>query len=183
MGHRAGNSSNQHEDCCSGRSGLGAARRRRWRQHRLEFLVGRLNINSGQRRSDGVVDRAFAACGCGASRWATAEQNATRTTCRGERPSACGQSFCVVAPIRQSRACQTCFVTTDFGMSRGKVFPASTAHSLLHPARRLVQSPRRTVKAPGVDAAARWDAGPEFNPDAEGCEQVADKGLLARAML
>ena len=40
-------------------------------------------------------------------------------------------------------------------MGRGKVFPASKARSLLNPARHLVQSPRRIVRALGVDTDAR----------------------------
>jgi ubiquinone/menaquinone biosynthesis C-methylase UbiE len=38
----------------------------------------------------------------------------------------------------------------DFGLDRGKVFPAKNAQSLLNPLRRLVQSPRRTVAAIGL---------------------------------
>ncbi|MGH8994722.1 MAG: class I SAM-dependent methyltransferase [Acidimicrobiales bacterium] len=37
-----------------------------------------------------------------------------------------------------------------FGVGRGKVFPAARAKSLLNPARRLVQSPRRTVARMGL---------------------------------
>jgi tRNA G46 methylase TrmB len=33
----------------------------------------------------------------------------------------------------------------QYGMSRGRVFPADQAKSLLNPLRRLVQSPRRTA--------------------------------------
>lgn len=40
-------------------------------------------------------------------------------------------------------------------MGRGKVFPASKARSLLNPARRLVQSPGRVVKALRVAPGAR----------------------------
>lgn len=43
----------------------------------------------------------------------------------------------------------------EFGLSRGKVFPASRARSLLNPLRRLVQSPRRTVAAIGLQRGAR----------------------------
>ena len=43
----------------------------------------------------------------------------------------------------------------EFGLDRGKVFPAAHARSLLNPARRLVQSPRRTVAALGLGPAAR----------------------------
>jgi len=46
-------------------------------------------------------------------------------------------------------------VVTEFGMGRGKVFPASKAQSLLNPARRLVQSPGRIVYALSLDADAR----------------------------
>jgi ubiquinone/menaquinone biosynthesis C-methylase UbiE len=45
-------------------------------------------------------------------------------------------------------------MTTEFGVGRGKVFPASKARSLLNPARRLVQSPRRVVDALGAAADA-----------------------------
>jgi ubiquinone/menaquinone biosynthesis C-methylase UbiE len=43
----------------------------------------------------------------------------------------------------------------DFGLERGKVFPASNAKSLLNPARKLVQSARRTVAAIEAPADAR----------------------------
>ena len=43
----------------------------------------------------------------------------------------------------------------DFGLGRGKVFPAEQARSLLNPLRRLVQSPRRTVAAMGLSSDAR----------------------------
>lgn len=43
----------------------------------------------------------------------------------------------------------------QLGLERGKVFPASHARSLLNPARRLVQSPRRTVAAIGLGPDAR----------------------------
>ncbi len=46
-------------------------------------------------------------------------------------------------------------MTTEFGVGRGKVFPASKARSLLNPARRLVQSPGRVVDALGVAPDAR----------------------------
>jgi ubiquinone/menaquinone biosynthesis C-methylase UbiE len=42
-----------------------------------------------------------------------------------------------------------------FGLDRGKVFPADHARSLLNPARRLVQSPRRTIAATGIRSDAR----------------------------
>ena len=42
----------------------------------------------------------------------------------------------------------------EFGLERGKVFPAEKARSLLNPARRLVQSPRRTIGAIGLHAGA-----------------------------
>jgi ubiquinone/menaquinone biosynthesis C-methylase UbiE len=42
-----------------------------------------------------------------------------------------------------------------FGLTRGKVFPADRAKSLLNPLRRLVQSPARTVAAMGLAADAR----------------------------
>jgi ubiquinone/menaquinone biosynthesis C-methylase UbiE len=42
-----------------------------------------------------------------------------------------------------------------FGMGGGKVFPADRARSLLNPARRLVQSARRTVGSIGLHPDAR----------------------------
>ena len=53
----------------------------------------------------------------------------------------------------------------QLGLDRGKVFPASHARSLLNPARRLVQSPRRTVAAVGLGPDARvleLGSGPGF---------------------
>jgi ubiquinone/menaquinone biosynthesis C-methylase UbiE len=53
----------------------------------------------------------------------------------------------------------------DYGMDRGKVFPAGHAKSLLNPARRLVQSPRRTVAAIGLrpdDRILELGCGPGF---------------------
>jgi ubiquinone/menaquinone biosynthesis C-methylase UbiE len=53
----------------------------------------------------------------------------------------------------------------DFGLGRGKVFPAARAQSLLNPARRLVQSPRRTVAAMGLaggDRVLEVGSGPGF---------------------
>lgn len=38
----------------------------------------------------------------------------------------------------------------QYGMGRGKVFPASSAGSLLNPLRRIVQSPRRVAAASGI---------------------------------
>ncbi len=52
-------------------------------------------------------------------------------------------------------ACDTANVGTDYGVGRGKVFPAAKARSLLNPARRLVQPPRRVVDALGVAPDAR----------------------------
>ncbi len=43
----------------------------------------------------------------------------------------------------------------EFGLDRGKVFPAAHARSLLNPARRLVQSPRRSVASIGLAPDAR----------------------------
>jgi ubiquinone/menaquinone biosynthesis C-methylase UbiE len=43
----------------------------------------------------------------------------------------------------------------EFGLDRGKVFPAANAKSLLNPARRLVQSPRRTVASIGLARDSR----------------------------
>ena len=45
-------------------------------------------------------------------------------------------------------------MSTEFGVGRGKVFPASKARSLLNPARRLVQSPRRVIDALGIAPGA-----------------------------
>jgi len=39
----------------------------------------------------------------------------------------------------------------EYGLDRGKVFPAANAKSLLNPLRRLVQSPRRTVASIGLN--------------------------------
>jgi len=53
----------------------------------------------------------------------------------------------------------------DFGMGRGKVFPATSAKSLLNPLRRLVQSPRRTIAAMRLPSSGRVvevGAGPGF---------------------
>ncbi len=50
-------------------------------------------------------------------------------------------------------------------MGRGDVFPADQARSLLHPLRRLVQSPARTVRAAGpkpTDIVLEVGAGPGF---------------------
>jgi ubiquinone/menaquinone biosynthesis C-methylase UbiE len=52
----------------------------------------------------------------------------------------------IVGDVPQGRA---------FGLSRGKVFPADQARSLLNPLRRLVQSPARTVAAMGLAPDAR----------------------------
>ena len=56
-------------------------------------------------------------------------------------------------------------VGRDFGMDRGKVFPAAHARSLVNPARRLVQSPRRTVAAmqvPNTACVLELGCGPGF---------------------
>jgi ubiquinone/menaquinone biosynthesis C-methylase UbiE len=53
----------------------------------------------------------------------------------------------------------------DYGMDRGKVFPAAHAKTLLNPARRLVQSPRRTIAAIGLrpdDRVLELGCGPGF---------------------
>ena len=53
----------------------------------------------------------------------------------------------------------------QFGMSRGQVFPAAQAKSLLNPLRRLVQSPQRTVAAVDVSPSAvvlELGSGPGF---------------------
>ena len=42
-----------------------------------------------------------------------------------------------------------------FGLGKGAVYPAEHARALLNPARRVVQSPRRVVRAAGVPADAR----------------------------
>src|SRR6478609_11195625 len=46
-------------------------------------------------------------------------------------------------------------VMREYGLDRGKVFPAEHARSLLNPARRLVQSPRRTIAAMDLRRDAR----------------------------
>ena len=43
----------------------------------------------------------------------------------------------------------------EYGLGRGKVFPADKASSLLNPLRRLVQSPSRTVAAMNLATSAR----------------------------
>src|SRR6478672_5502492 len=43
----------------------------------------------------------------------------------------------------------------EYGLDRGKVFPAANAKSLLNPMRRLVQSPRRTVAGIGLAPDSR----------------------------
>jgi ubiquinone/menaquinone biosynthesis C-methylase UbiE len=53
-------------------------------------------------------------------------------------------------PTRQDDAVTRTPPARDFGLGRGKVFPAEQASSLLNPLRRLVQSPRRTVAAMGL---------------------------------
>jgi len=53
----------------------------------------------------------------------------------------------------------------DFGLARGKVFPAEHAQSLLNPARRLLQSPRRMVAAMGLtdtDRVLEVGSGPGY---------------------
>lgn len=49
----------------------------------------------------------------------------------------------------------TANMDTEFGVGRGKVFPAAKARSLLNPARRIVQPPHRVVEALGVAPDAR----------------------------
>lgn len=46
-------------------------------------------------------------------------------------------------------------MSTEFGVGRGKVFPASKARSLLHPARRIVQPASRVIEVLGVAPDAR----------------------------
>jgi hypothetical protein len=43
----------------------------------------------------------------------------------------------------------------DYGVGRGKVFPAAKARSLLNPLRRIVQSPRAVVERIGLAPSAR----------------------------
>lgn len=56
---------------------------------------------------------------------------------------------------RQRNAVNHEALGSNVGLNRGKVFPASHAQSLLNPARRLVQSPRRTVAAIGLRPRTR----------------------------
>ncbi len=51
--------------------------------------------------------------------------------------------------------CDTSPVATEYGLGRGKVFPAAKARSLLNPARRIVQSPGRVVGALDIAPDAR----------------------------
>ncbi len=53
----------------------------------------------------------------------------------------------------------------DFGIGRGKVFPADHAKTLLNPARRIVQSPTRTVARMGLgprDLVLELGCGPGY---------------------
>ena len=53
----------------------------------------------------------------------------------------------------------------EYGMTRGKVFPADSARSLVNPLRRLVQSPDRTIRAaelPPNACVLEVGAGPGF---------------------
>ena len=72
------------------------------------------------------------------------------------RPSqfAFADSLRAPRPTRQDGAVKGTPAARDFGLGRGKVFPAEQAKSLLNPLRRLVQSPRRTVAAMGLSANA-----------------------------
>lgn len=60
----------------------------------------------------------------------------------------------------------------QYGVGRGRVFPASRAKSLVNPLRRLLQSPARTVAATGVRAGStvlEVGSGPGyFSPDLAG---------------
>ncbi len=56
---------------------------------------------------------------------------------------------------RRVDVCDAGSVSTEFGVRRGKVFPASKARSLLNPARRLVQPPSRVVDKIGLASTAR----------------------------
>jgi ubiquinone/menaquinone biosynthesis C-methylase UbiE len=79
----------------------------------------------------------------------------------------------------------------QYGLGRGKVFPAADARSLLNPLRRLVQSPRRTVAAMAIGPADRvLEVGPGpgyFSPSlaaaaSEGVVVLADLQLEMVAM-
>ena len=61
------------------------------------------------------------------------------------------------ARLRHRRSCVWCSrpVAPEYGLGRGKVFPADKAASLLNPLRRLVQSPSRTVAGMKLAANAR----------------------------
>lgn len=53
----------------------------------------------------------------------------------------------------------------EFGLGRGKAYPAAHARALLHPARRFVQSPGRTIAAMGLvdgDRVLEVGSGPGF---------------------
>src|SRR3954462_14000442 len=56
---------------------------------------------------------------------------------------------------RRGYRAETDETSREYGMGSGKVFPAARAKSLLNPARRLVQSPSRTVAAIGLRHGAR----------------------------
>jgi SAM-dependent methyltransferase len=56
-------------------------------------------------------------------------------------------------------------VPRTFGVGRGKVFPSAKAKSLLNPARRLIQSPRKTVDRMGLglhDRVLELGCGPGY---------------------
>ena len=45
--------------------------------------------------------------------------------------------------------------SSDYGLRRGKIFPASAAHHLLNPLRRIVQPPQRVVRRMNLTRASR----------------------------
>jgi len=60
-------------------------------------------------------------------------------------------------PVAQSRsgALSDAEPAREFGLGRGRIYPATEARSLVHPARRLVQPPRRAVARLGLGPNAR----------------------------
>jgi ubiquinone/menaquinone biosynthesis C-methylase UbiE len=70
-------------------------------------------------------------------------------------PARAAQRAAGRSPSRQDVSVTITPPGRDFGLARGKVFPADRAKSLLNPGRRLLQSPGRTVAAMGLAPDAR----------------------------